>query len=54
MRAPGTTSITAAPPAPPAFGPLRPCTLVADSTRMPLVEPLSVTHHAPLSIQISQ
>jgi hypothetical protein len=54
MRAPGTTSITVGPPELPEFTPLRPSTLLADSTRMPLVDPLSVTHHAPLSCQISQ
>jgi hypothetical protein len=54
MRAPGTTSITVCPLELPPFCPLRPSTLVADSTRMPFVDPLSVTHHAPLSSQISQ
>jgi len=55
MRAPVTTSMTDRPPSDrPSFAPLRPSTLFADSTRMPLVDPLSVTHHAPLSSQISQ
>jgi hypothetical protein len=54
MREPGTTSITVCPVDLSPLTPLVPSTLVADSTRRPFVEPLSVTHQVPLSSQISQ
>src|SRR5262249_14450913 len=54
MHAPGSTWSTAAPVAPLACDERHSGAPALDSTRRPLVDPLSVTHHASLSSQNSQ